>query len=338
MAGTVAKMPVNYSSTSARSQALSASGSGRYSNPYYKGGAAGSSSSGSDSFGSSAYNSLFSQLQQIQAQNNAWSAAQAERQMQFQQASAREAMQFNADQAELSRKWQEMMSNTAHQREIKDLQAAGLNPVLSVMGGSGAPVTSGATASGYSSQGAKGDTDTSLSGALVSLFGSMLQSQTALANQAVSARTQEAIADKNNSMSYLISQLQAETTLSAANISAAASRYAADRHVDSSYLAAQISAAAQRYGYDVSAMTQRQIAAFNADVNRQLAERGYEHDFDIKTAFPSNLYSTASSVLGQLFGQRGLDTSAKSESRSVWQRIKDGMQKFNEGGLPGLLG
>lgn len=324
--------------SSARSQALSASGSGSYSNSYFKGSSSGQASSGSGVFGSSAYNSLFKQLQQIQAQNNAWSAAQADKQMAFQQASAREAMQFNADQAELSRKWQEMMSNTAHQREIKDLQAAGLNPVLSAMGGSGAPVTSGATASGYSSQGAKGDTDTSLSGALVSLFGSMLQSQTALANQAVSARTQEAIADKNNSMSYLIAQLQQETTLNAANISAAASRYAADRHVDSSYLAAQISAAAQRYGYDVSAMTQREVAAFNADVNRQLAERGYQHDFDIKTAFPSNLYGTASSILGQLSGQRGLDTSAKSESRSAWQRIKDGIQRFNDGGLPGLLG
>lgn len=325
MAGTVAKMPVNYSSTSARSQALSASGSGSYSNPYYKGGAAGSGSSGSGSLGSSAYNSLFSQLQQIQAQNNAWSAAQAEKQMAFQQASAREAMQFNADQAELSRKWQEMMSNTAHQREIKDLQAAGLNPVLSAMGGSGAPVTSGATASGYSSQGAKGDTDTSLSGALVSLFGSMLQSQTALANQAVSARTQEAIADKNNSTSRLIAQLQSETSLNTATIAAAASRYASDRHVDASYLSAQISAAAQKYGYDLNAMTQRQIAAFNADVNRELAQAGYKHDFDIREAFPSSQWQTLASLIGQLVGNdHGLSFGFHSNAKSTYQEYENG--------------
>lgn len=53
---------------------------------------------------------------------------------------------FNSAEAQKQRDWQEMMSNTAHQREVEDLKSSGLNPILS-SGGSGSSTPTGSSAS-----------------------------------------------------------------------------------------------------------------------------------------------------------------------------------------------
>ena len=145
---------------------------------------------------SSGFGDLFDLISKNTDKNNAWSAAQAQKQMDFQERMQQIAMDFNSLEAGKNRDWQEYMSNTAHQREVADLKAAGLNPVLSASGGNGAAVTSGATAAGAATpSGAQADPDQSANGALASIYGALISAQTQMYNANLSAKTNLAMAE-----------------------------------------------------------------------------------------------------------------------------------------------
>ncbi len=166
--------------------------------------------------------------------NNQYNDSQSAKALQQSYAMSNFNNQFNAAQAQNQMDFQERMSSTSHQREVKDLIAAGLNPVLSANSGASSPAGASASA----------DTSTSTS----AMQKEQLRQQAALAqlNAGVqleinkqNIQSAKTMARWQNELNRELSYASLQNQQAVANIQAAASAYAANT-----------SASASRYSVD----------------------------------------------------------------------------------------
>ena len=205
--------------------------------------------------------------------NNEWNASQVDK-----------MNAFNAEQAQSQMDFQERMSNTSHQREVKDLIAAGLNPVLSANNGASSPA-------GSSASGGAASADTSATNVKAQLFMQQMQVGAQLAQTQANIESAQKMAKWQNDLNREISLASLSNQKDIANIQAAASMYGADQSSSASAYAAQMASAASKYGADKSYASNK----YRVDNPDDALMYGVKHLFE------GNLFDNAFSGLKKSF-------------------------------------
>lgn len=221
----------------------------------------------------------------------------------------REQNLFNAEQASIQRGFEERMSSSAYQRQVADMQAAGINPAVA-FGSGGASTPSGSAASGSAS-----------SGSPAAIFDLILGLQ--------NMKLQDKISERQSLTNIRTSQIAADATVEA-------SKYGADKGYQGKHEEIRFKYDELRQNYDLAIreleqkeyLTSAQVDEINKridDYNSQISSREVSSMLDkakiifahAQTKEILDLLPAKRALMGAQFENLNADTSLKSEEQFI---------------------